>query len=648
MKTKLLLVLFLVFLFEMAPVKPLRSATLGDDEQLLRVGVGAYRDGLYEVAENHLTNFIKNYPNDKRVHDASYLLGKTLWSQGKWKEAKTTFSRIVVENPKFDTMDYVLFWMADIEMRSGSAAEARKVLLSLVRGFPKFEGIDYAYFALGLLDLEGNNLVTGESFFRKAAEVSKRPTLVQSSVFWLGVSAYRRNDLDSAVTYFQTFLKKAPGGPPEYFKYALLWLGDAQVKLGRFEEARKEYQRYAERYPGDALLPEVSWRLGFCEYRLGHAQVASDILQPLKGQFKESKFLLYTHYLLGQTFLLQGQYAASLKELNPILENPAGMALWGVVLLAQYWDHIQLGMQEEANRVFQKLIKLNYFAEEHHLVQRLHAELLFLRGRIADSLPYYFNILNSPFRERALFQIGKGYFFENKFREAVTNLDLMLLEFPNSPYFEEGLFIKGEALLRLGDYPQALETYRLISGQKKADGWKPMALIQVGMVHLIQNEGEKAEKAFRSVMETFPHHPLFYDAAYQLGDLEMMKKNIREAIRYYSIVLEGNIADWVGETYFRLGEIFYERENYEKAFASFETALTYLDESSPWFFLAQLEMGNLQRRWERYEDARKAYRTILDRAKDEDIRNAAKELLEGMNSQGKDQPALTSGRSAAP
>ena len=100
--------------------------------------------------------------------------------------------------------------------------------------------------------------------------------------------------------------------------------------------------------------------------------------------------------------------------------------------------------------------------DEKNFIQWLNAELIFSEGRVSDSLPYYFNILNSRFREKALYQIGRGYFFENKFREAITNLDILLLEFPSSEYAEEGLFVKAECLptREFGSGPGGLRTHR--------------------------------------------------------------------------------------------------------------------------------------------------------------------------------------------
>jgi tetratricopeptide (TPR) repeat protein len=88
----------------------------------------------------------------------------------------------------------------------------------------------------------------------------------------------------------------------------------------------------------------------------------------------------------------------------------------------------------------------------------------------------------------------------------------------------------------------------------------------------------------------------------------------------------------LGEAYFALGEIFYQQGKYEKALNSFEIAIQYLKETSSWFFLTHLEIGNLKRRWGKYDEAKKSYLVILDQSKDEEIRKAARECLSRMES----------------
>jgi tetratricopeptide (TPR) repeat protein len=88
----------------------------------------------------------------------------------------------------------------------------------------------------------------------------------------------------------------------------------------------------------------------------------------------------------------------------------------------------------------------------------------------------------------------------------------------------------------------------------------------------------------------------------------------------------------LGQAYFSLGEIFYQQGKFEKALQNFETAIRYLEGPSSWFFLTHLEIGNLKRRGGKYEEAKKSYLIILDQSKDEEMKKAAKELLNRMES----------------
>jgi len=159
-----------------------------------------------------------------------------------------------------------------------------------------------------------------------------------------------------------------------------------------------------------------------------------------------------------------------------------------------------------------------------------------------------------------------------------------------------------------------------------------LALTQIGNVHMVRNEVSKAQRVFKKIIDEFADHPLYYHAACQLGNLNLRANNVGDAVHYFSLVLKGNILELFGEAHFGLGEIFYQEGKYDKAFNSFEAAIRYLGESSLWFFLTQLEIGNLNRKWGKYEEAKKAYTIILDHSKDEEMKQAAKILLNQLGS----------------
>lgn len=613
-------------------IQDLHSKNISKEDQLLLVGTGAYKDGFYDIAEKQFDQFIKEYPNNSKVYDVYYLSGKNLLNIGKLRKAKMMFLKILNGNKNFEYIDYTLFWMAKIEIKMDNREEATQLLLSLIQKYPKFEWIDYSYYLMGLLDCESNKFDLAESSFKKVSLLSKNNELIRSSWFWLGTLKYKQNSYEAAANYFKMLCEEPEFVPKIYLRYALFWLGDSQLKLGKFNDAKFYYNTFYERFKSDPYLSEVFWKLGLCEYCLGNSKGAIEIFQSFAREFKDSRLILYTHYLLGEIFLANGDYPSSIKELNTIFEQTKGNVLWGVSALTLFWNYIRLSKMDEANKIFQRLQKISPFEDERIFVQWLNAEVIFSEGRIPDSLPYYFNILNTKYREKALFKIGMGYFFDNKFRETITNFDLLLLEFPNSKYAEESLFIKGESFVQLGDLNTGLETYNLIDRGERNNLWQLFALIELGSIYSSHSEIDKAELAFKKVIQDFPNHPLSSHAALQLGNLFFKKKNIVEAASYYSMVLRGNILELFGEASFALGEIFYQQGKYDKALTNFETAIRYLNEPSLWFFLTQLEIGSLQRRWGKYEEAKKSYRIVFDRSKDEEIRNAAKELLDHIDS----------------
>ena len=616
-----------LFFFEILCISRSYSRTLSEEEQLIHVGIGALKDGLYDIAEKQFSLFLKNFPNHVKVYDVLYLLGKTYFRQKKWKEAKPFFMKISQENKNFEAMDFTLLWMAQIDMKLGNVETSRGWLLSLIKNYPKFEWMDYAYYLLGCLAFDTHQAGLAETSFKKVSLLSKREELIRSSSFWLGMVSLKQNEFKEAILYLNP-LKDDAKQAPRQAKETLFWLGEAQFRSGRFQEAKQTYQLFYDQFKTDSLIPHVYWRIGFCDYRLGNLKGSLDTFKNFQILFKDRPLSLDTHFLQGEILLNQEDYASSIKELASILQTTQPHPLAGAALLLLYWNHVHLNERDEAFRTFQRLLKFNGQEGEKTYIQWLAAQGLFAEGKVKDALPYYFSILNSPFRERVLFQIGKAYFFENQFREALTNFDLLFLEFPNSKSLGEGLLIKAECLLRLGETVQALETYRLISALPSKAPWVLMALTQVGIHALSLDEKERAETAFKRILEDFPNHPLFFHAAFQLGNLFGGKKDFPGASQSYTLVLKGSVEELIGPTYFRIGEILIQQEKEEKALQSFETALQSLPENSLWFGITHLEIGNLQRRWGKDKEAKRSYRLVYNHSKNEEIRNAAKELLE--------------------
>ena len=61
-------------------------------EELMQVGIGAFSDGFYHVAEAQFREFLQAYPKHPLASKVAYLLGKALHEQNKFKEAEGLFA----------------------------------------------------------------------------------------------------------------------------------------------------------------------------------------------------------------------------------------------------------------------------------------------------------------------------------------------------------------------------------------------------------------------------------------------------------------------------------------------------------------------------------------------------------------------------
>ena len=240
----ILILLISGFLFD----RDALARTFTEDEQLIRVGAGAFRDGFYDIAEKQFSNFVKTYPKHDKVFDIYYLLGRTFLIKGRLKEARDAFSKITHEGKTFENMDSALLAMAELEMTLGNQEEASKILLSLIKRFPRFDQIDYSYYLLGLLQLGSNQFADAESTLRKVSQSSKNDILIRSSYFWLGIISFRQKQYGAAAAYFQNLWENPKSVPSQQLRYSLFWLGESQVKLGRINEAKSLYQTFCDRF----------------------------------------------------------------------------------------------------------------------------------------------------------------------------------------------------------------------------------------------------------------------------------------------------------------------------------------------------------------------------------------------------------------
>jgi len=622
------LVLFLTFIPHLNQLG-VSSASSAPQEKLLTVAIGAFNDKLYAFAEEQFRKYIESYPYSPDIDRVYYLLGRTSYLQGKTSKANEVFHKLVHESPAFEEMGNALFWLGRTWFELGNDREAATYLKKLVFIHHENEHLSEAYYLLGYIHVQWKSFVEAEYYLR---EFISRPidgnTLAQAQ-YWLGFIYFHQQRYVEAERELKEFARQPMSSQKPFFREALFMLSEAQLTLKQYEEARHNYRTLTRLYPKDDLSPDVLYGLGWSQYQLGDAQGAIVTYAEFKKRFSDSKLLPEVRFHLGKIYCQQEEYAKALAEFKGAVQDSHKNPLFGQSLLHMGWCYLNLGQFEEAAKVSDKILKLPGHQREKSLSQLILGEVHFHENRYLEALPYYFNLINIPeYRENALFKMAKCYFHEGKFKEALTNIEILALEYPDFMKKQELLFIRGEAASKLEDIDLAIQSYEQIIKANEAGKWRPHALFSLGKIYLLRRDLEKVKEVFHKLVEDFPSNSLCPQASLRLGTIYFNEGKLEKALDGFTLALKADDKRVLVESHFRCAEIYLKQANYPEAMKHLKAIEDGFKDQKPWYELAQFEIGNIQKQLGNTKEAKAAYKKVLEHSKDPELKGLTQKMLE--------------------
>src|SRR5262249_29223711 len=110
-----------------ALVSPSGAIALGEADRLWLVGERAFQDGLNPLARRVLERFVERFSDDKRIPEATLLLGKARLAMGARGPALEAFRKAQTFSPPPGKPEEARFWEGEALFRMKKFAEARSV-----------------------------------------------------------------------------------------------------------------------------------------------------------------------------------------------------------------------------------------------------------------------------------------------------------------------------------------------------------------------------------------------------------------------------------------------------------------------------------------------------------------------------------------
>lgn len=599
------------------------------EDRMLATAVGAYRDRLYPLAEDQIFKFLQKFPQSQHRLDMLYLLGRTYFAQDKFRKARETFLRLINDD-HVDPVDQTngLFWLAESCTQLDRWDEAKAYYLEFVGKNPESPFLEKSLFALGLISLKEKAPTVAEAYFSRGVRSFPNGQHKSPQQYYRGLIYSQWNDYHRAVQLLREAIFSPLGLQEPMRKDALFHLAENRLRLGQFQLALPYYRDFYEAYPQDARAPIALYRAGWCQLNTGQKGVALESFQKLIKEFPRSDPYHHAFYRIGEIHLEQGDYEKARQAFNQVIKESSDSELVVPALVNIGWCYLNLGDFEKMTRVAHRLLKLPAGQMERTLPQLLLGEAHFQRGQYKEALPYFFNLLNTPSqRENALYKISRSYFHEGEFKDALTNVEILSLEYPDSEYLEECLYLRGRAAYHLGDTEKAIASFSEILTKEKHDSWMVAALYELGKIYYERKDLKKAKDLFSRIVRTVPEAQTAILASYYLGIIYFKEDDRSDALLHLNNALASNNQAIKAECHYRIGRIYLQKKALGLALHHFQTIVDTLTDQRGWVELAVFEIGNVRLAQGESAEAGEAFQRVLEVSKDPDLREASEKML---------------------
>ena len=522
-----------------APVGPATSSEQrgGDADRLYRYAMALADRGDFERASSELRTFVEKFPpsldrDDKRRTEAGFWLGYCLHKAKKHDEAARVLAEWTSANPKHKFTDRAHHWRAESLAAAGRPTEARLEWREVVSRFPNSPRAANALESLAWSHFDGGEY---ERALERAREIGERfpgrKDIVDKATHLAGECLLALGRGESAVAEFDSLLASAPAKDLEV--KARHGRAAALQDCGRHEEAARAYAevtRLAEAEPTmKTKVPALMLEHASALVSAGRAETA-----PLAAAGREEEArrasARWADEALKVLQLLQcrsDRGAAGLK---------AGF-WWGLAFEAK-------GQAADASAAYEQVLSRPEAGSVHGRAAWQLADIRYREGDLLGAVAAYDRVvaLGDPpgVVDESLYNSAVALDELGKTGDALSRVDSLLADHPESQRRADALYAAGDFLVRLERFGEAAARYGEFLLRFPTDERAGDVRFRRGWCLNASGAADAARAELERLLRTEPTGEHAAEAAFLLGESARKDGRLDEAARAYEKVLEAD------------------------------------------------------------------------------------------------------------
>lgn len=356
--------------------------------------------------------------------------------------------------------------------------------------------------------------------------------------FWRGESYYRQGEYNKAISDYRTYLNNTRQRNTDMYALAHYNLGYSYFKLKEYGEALNRFRQYVnlESNQQTPAYADAYNRIGDCLFHNRQFAMAEENytraaqLQPSAGD--------YSVYQKGFLLGLQKDYKGKISVMDRLIREFPESQYVDDALFEKGRSYMLLDNNQAAAASFEQLMR---------------------------------DFPQSSLARKAGVQLGLIYFNDNQPEKAADAYKSVISNYPGSEEAKVALQDLKSVYIELNDINSFAAYANSLGGNVRFEVSEQDSLTYLAAEKLfMRGDNEGARRSLTNYLQTFPQGAFSSNANFYLASIAFAKKDLEEAKRLFSLVLESGDTKFREESWARKAEIEYLDKDYAAAMESFK------------------------------------------------------------------------------
>ena len=556
------------------------------DKELMEDALFSYAKLSYELSFNPyneaiiaLQDYLDKYPNSPRHDEAKEYLVSIYLTTKNYKEALKSIEDIKTLSPALKGVYQKIAFNRSVELFNNAQYDDALTHFDKAIKYPLDKEINVEVFYWN-----------AECYYRKneyETAIEKYQTFLatQSAVgssqfviakYNIGYAYFKLKDYKNAINAFRGFVKEANNEDEKKITDALLRTADSYFIQKDYENAFDYYSQVVTK--NNLATDYALFQKGFVAGLLNKAEQKISIMQNVLSQFPKSDYRDDATYEIAKTYLIASKTDEAYTYYKQVVDNYKNSSYLSTAMLQMGLILYNKQDDQQALDIFKKVVAQFPSTQEAKQALVSIKNISVDNGNTDEFFGYVktlpFGDVSKASQDSITYEAAEKRYMKGDCAQAGTSFKTYMEKFPDGFFILNASFYKAECDYKMQNYDEALKGYDFVTSKPKSI-FTESALVKSGRIYTSKNNCEEAVIRYLLLEEIAEILKNKTDAQIGIMRCSFNSSNYSMATEYAQKLIRAEKIEpeIMGEAYMITAKSYLQQNNLDSAYTAFENTI---------------------------------------------------------------------------